>query len=321
MNLKFLLIGFLFFYSCSSSKPKSFSFDDIMTAKMPGIISNDRFTANDGTSIAYYKYISKKEKANLIFVHGGGAHSGAGYQKLAYELSNQYGISTYLIDFRGHGKSEGDRGDSSSVEIVYSDIEQMIQIVRGYSDNPLFLGGHSSGSGLILNLFDGKSNLPLSGLLFLSPEFGFRSKTSRENIKIPFANPRINIFVLSELTGKKLFGNTTAVTFNYPAEILQMDPLLINSISTNMANALTPNDPSNQLSQISIPLGIWIGANDELIDPDKLKSFTENSFQSNNSESLFTVIPNENHLSILIEASKPMSQFIYKRIQFIQNKK
>lgn len=35
--------------------------------------------STDGVSLACYPYLARKPIASLVFVHGGGAYSGAGY--------------------------------------------------------------------------------------------------------------------------------------------------------------------------------------------------------------------------------------------------
>merc|ERR1739848_309117 len=94
----------------------------------------------------------------LLFYHGGGAHSGGGYQHLARGLANNFGMSVYLPDIRGHGASGGPRGDAPSKNQVWKDIDVALEFVSKRelqkfpgSTRRLFLGGHSSGGGLVVN--------------------------------------------------------------------------------------------------------------------------------------------------------------------------
>lgn len=87
-----------------------------------------------------------------IFYHGGGAHSGAGYAHLAAGLRDGSGVAVYTPDIRGHGHSQGERGDAPSTEQLFRDVDGFVDLVRGaHPDRPLFVGGHSSGAGLVLN--------------------------------------------------------------------------------------------------------------------------------------------------------------------------
>ncbi|MEC0174123.1 hypothetical protein P4H83_04455 [Paenibacillus favisporus] len=50
----------------------------------------------------------------VLFYHGSGANSGAGYEPIGEQLSQNYGIAAFLPDIRGHGLSDGPRGDAKN---------------------------------------------------------------------------------------------------------------------------------------------------------------------------------------------------------------
>ncbi len=289
------------------SKSGSFSTKELEEASKADINAENtsadkkvKYFASEGNiRIAYFPYIAKDEKANLILIHGGGAHSTSGYQYIAEGLIN-YNISTYLMDLRGHGLSEGRRGDTEEVEFVYKDIYNLISLIKSVSDKPIFLSGHSSGSGVILNYISYKNTENISGFIFISPEFGYKSNTNRENIKEPFARPRTWIFILSALSGKNLFKHTTAVNFNYLPEILDRDKLILNSYTTSMSYACTPDNPEEQFKKIDKPVKIIIGENDEVIDPGKLKRFLLLLSEKIKNKSDYKTVNNSTHLSVLL---------------------
>ena len=71
---------------------------------------------------------------------------------MAEQLCQKYQIATYLFDIRGHGQSGGERGHTPYIHQVWDDISSAIIFLKqNYGDIPLYLGGHSSGAGLILN--------------------------------------------------------------------------------------------------------------------------------------------------------------------------
>jgi acylglycerol lipase len=74
--------------------------------------------ASDGSKLAYYEYMPKSPKAIILFYHGAGFYSSALYQNFAKELAEKYSIGCYLFDIRGHGNSEGTRGDAPSINQV-----------------------------------------------------------------------------------------------------------------------------------------------------------------------------------------------------------
>lgn len=276
-----------------------FSFAAITASPLPELPASSELIGADGVRIKYFAYEASEPRASMLFIHGGGAHSGAGYQAVAQELPESFGISVYLMDLRGHGISSGKRGDAGKAEYVYEDVHSLIQIISKRSGAPLFLAGHSSGIGLILNLLTYRKEPLIRGIVCIAPEFGYKSNTARNPHKNPFASIRKPVFIVTALSGKRLCNKCRAIDFHYPERILQADPLLLTSITASMAYALTPEDPAKQFGVVSVPTSIIIGSDDELIDPEKLSRFIELLDPAVRGESSFSVVPGATHLSIV----------------------
>ncbi len=91
-----------------------------------------------------------KPKAAVAFVHGLGEHMGR-YAHVA-EAFCQAGYALMGFDLRGHGKTEGQRGHTPSIEAYMQDIDLLLEHVRQrYPGLPTFLYGHSLGAMLVLN--------------------------------------------------------------------------------------------------------------------------------------------------------------------------
>lgn len=301
-----------------------FSFQELRNVKEIPLPPIETVAATDGIKLAYRSYVPKQSKAALIFYHGGGAHSAAGYQYLGAGLSSRYKIATFTPDIRGHGKSEGARGDTPNPQQVLKDISSLVMhIKKQYPHLTLYLGGHSSGAGLILNYssFAGKEDV--AGYVFLSPQLGYRSKTGRTDNPHPFARVNVLPFIINGMTGGALLGHSKAVTFNYPAELLKADTGFVGYNTVNMANALTPSSPREQLNQLDKPLGVWIGALDEVLDADKVVSFVKSAHpdakvvslvKSASSGIYVEKVPGEKHLSILIKGAQYIGPWILQTI-------
>lgn len=307
----------MFFSNCGNKQKKSsFSFNEIIEAnKNIPLPKADFFKSSDGVDIAYYPFIpGKNTKAAVIFIHGGGAYSEAGYQKLAADLKDKHNVSVYLMDIRGHGNSGGPRGDSPTVQQVWEDLKLFIQFVKNKNPKtPLFLAGHSSGGGLILNYLSWFDDNSIKGYIFISPEFGYKSKTARKD-RTNFAKVKISVFIKNGIFKGK-YGNTKAVFFNYPEEILKSQPKMINFITCNMSIALTPDVPFEQFKKINKPFGLFVGSNDELFIPEKIISFSDLASKEIKERSLVRIIEGKKHLSILIDAG----ELIIDAIEMINN--
>ncbi|BBP92112.1 hypothetical protein BsIDN1_57300 [Bacillus safensis] len=87
----------------------------------------------------------------MILIHGGGAHSLAGYEHIAHTLQHEFHVNTFLLDLRGHGHSDGKKGDTPNITDVWQDISQIVDAVKQKQKGAVYLCGHSSGAGLLLN--------------------------------------------------------------------------------------------------------------------------------------------------------------------------
>jgi len=293
-----------------NSETESFSFEELYSAEEISLPPIQYEAADDGVKLAYREYLPEQIEAVLLFYHGGGAYNGAGYEYIGSSLNESCNIVVITPDIRGHGASEGKRGDTPDVDQVFDDVTIFINYSKTkYPDKKLFLGGHSSGVGLVLNYANYSAKEEVEGFVLLSPQFGFRSETEREDNPNPFAIVKNNYFIDNARFGK--YGNTEAVFFNYSEENLEQDPNLISAITVNMANAITPASPAEQLQLIKQPLAVWIGEKDELLDAEKVVSFVKN----NNPEAYVEMLENEKHLSVILSAPEYIGLWINSKLK------
>lgn len=117
-----------------------------------------------------YQRIEGEGKSGTVFVcHGLADHIGR-YEKIWRALVDN-GYRVMGVDFPGHGRSSGKRGDIPSFELLYKIIDQAIDYKL---IEPLYLLGHSLG-GLIAVRYVEERVLPKkcvisSGLFYLSPD-------------------------------------------------------------------------------------------------------------------------------------------------------
>ena len=293
----------------------SFSFDDLQSANTVELPDPETLTASDGVTLSYRRYMPIAPRAVVLFYHGGGAHSGAGYQFLGSGLQNEFEVAVYMPDIRGHGASEGPSGDTPNPKQVWKDITTFIKHIHAeFPELPLFLGGHSSGAGLVLNYASQPDHESVDNYIFLSPEFGFRAKTARPTLAAPFATVNTLPFIINAMSGGLLIGHSRAVRFNYPAELLASDKGLVSSYTVNMANAMTPYAPHQQFAKIDRAFGLWIGAEDELILPSKVLAFADLAV-SVRAASEVASIADAKHLSILVNAHATSGPWIERLVQ------
>ncbi len=288
----------------------SFSFRELSEAGKVTLAAPQSLRATDGIKLSYRRYAPVAPRAAVLFYHGGGAHSGAGYQHIGNGLQAKFDTVVYTPDIRGHGNSEGPRGDAPNPKQVWEDVTSCIKQIRAdYPGLPLFLGGHSSGAGLALNYASQPNHEPVIGYIFLSPQLGFRSQTDRPAQSAPFAKVDTSAFAAYVMSEGTAHGHDYAVKFNYPAELLKADPGMVPAITVNMSMALTPLSPAEQFAALDCPFGLWIGSEDELFVPEKVLAFTDLA-GSVRSRSQVGIIPGAKHLSVLLRAHETMGPWI-----------
>ena len=112
----------------------------------------------------------KSARGLVVIVHGFGEYSGR-YLHVMQCLA-EAGFSTVAMDLRGHGRSEGKRGDVASYELLLEDLrgiweESVVQGDRA-GESPAFIYGHSLGGQIVLN-FAAAFRPRAAGLVITSP--------------------------------------------------------------------------------------------------------------------------------------------------------
>ncbi len=271
--------------------------------------------AIDGINLAYYSFMpeSISPSALVILYHGGGLYGNNAYQWIGSAL-RAYAIGTYVVDIRGHGNSEGlARGDAPSVEHVWRDIDTLLKLVADkHPGVPVYLVGHSSGAGLLVNYNAWKKEVHVHGYIFLAPYFGPLSETLQQH-----TDPQRNfvkkvktwIFILNAITSKSLFTHIPAVFFNHPNNLVCSDPLVVPYYTYTMSCAVTPYRARELFAQLSRPFALYIGDKDEQFVLEKVIAFKECATKVRDC-SMAEIVPDAQHLSILLNSPQLIAKAI-----------
>ncbi|WP_391090385.1 alpha/beta fold hydrolase [Vibrio sp. NH-UV-68] len=293
-----------------------FSLKEIQLSEKKELAPLDFISSSDGVPLAFRTYRSKNTKAILIFYHGAGAHSGLLYNHIGVGLRDEFQMTVYIPDIRGHGSSGGARGDAPSENQVWHDITTMINHIRTlHPATPIFLGGHSAGAGLVLNYSNWEPRHAVAGYALIAPYLGFRSKTNREPDDEEYSFSEVNVakFVVNSITKGLLFGHSKAVEFNFPEDILEKNPEIVTFNTVVMSNAVTPNSPDIQLHQLK-RFGLWIGSEDEAFDPDKVIAFVDNNTHKH-ADVEIGVLDGETHFSIILKATDFIGSWVLQLLE------
>lgn len=104
-------------------------------------------------------------RGSVLITHGLGEHSGR-YWHVVQRLTDA-GLRVLTWDLRGHGRSEGPRGDIPRYHVLTDDLREVCRIATS-GPGPLFLYGHSLGGQITLN-FAAAHRPDAAGLIITSP--------------------------------------------------------------------------------------------------------------------------------------------------------
>ena len=221
------------------------------------------FDGSGGVKIFYRHYSADAERARLVIAHGLGEHSGR-YGNVVGRLIAG-GISVWIPDHRGHGRSEGKRGHVLNFHQYLTDLRSMIELAcKGRADPcKCFLLGHSMG-GLIALHYAQRFPDTIDGVLASSPALGMA-------IEVP-AGKKILGAVMSYIWPGFTMGNELdAAKISHDQNVVSAyvnDPLVHDRVSARFFTELTAAMEAvhQQVSSIRIPVLMQVAGDDHLVN-------------------------------------------------------
>ena len=142
-------------------------------------------TTTDGETLFIRRWnpdtvvLAKKDIAVLIF-HGITAHSGA--YEMAGKTIAEGGYTTFGLDYRGHGLSDGNRADSPGKDRFTADLAESIQHIKSLGFSRVVVLGHSLGVVSAITVANAVPN-ELAGLLLLSAAYERRKEAETQSAR------------------------------------------------------------------------------------------------------------------------------------------
>jgi acylglycerol lipase len=210
-------------------------------------------------------------RAVIALAHGINDHSGR-YCHVIDALVEQ-DFAVYVIDLRGHGRSEGPRSQIGRFDDFVDDFELLtVQAVSEQKDKPFYVLGHSMG-GLIATRYALRHQAEMAGLILSAPAILIDENTSpiMRNILLGLARIGPNWALLPERNG--LLSRDPEVERKK-----KTDPLAGNvkiSLGTARALLIASEETRKQTSQLSLPLLVMHGADDTLTFPSGSRMLVE----------------------------------------------
>jgi len=217
----------------------------------------------------------------IVLSHGFNSHSG--YYLWAAEQLLASGLAVYALDYRGRGKSDGERYFVESFSEYQSDLDMTVQLARSRDPGlPLFILGHSAGGVIACNyVLDHQSEI--AGLICESfayrvpaPDFALAVLKGLSHVA-----PHAHVLNLP----KKEFSRDPKVT-----QALIDDPMLANEVqpTKTVAEMVRADERlKRDFAQFRLPLLIIHGTKDTVTRPEGSKEFYDRASSADKTLKLY----------------------------------
>ncbi len=237
------------------------------------------FTFNLSKTTFYGQYWQPSTvKAVVVLIHGMGEHATRYADFVIPKLTNN-GFGVVAFDQFGHGKTTGKRGHNPGFEAVLESVSCAIQKAKSvFGEVPLFLYGHSMGGNVAINYALQKEH-QLTGVVATSPFLQLAFQPPVWKLKLGKFLQKI---APSITLGNELDANDIS---RDPIEVAKYknDPLVHDRVSPNFS--LTFIDTGvwaiENASKLTIPMAIFHGTADKIIDYKGSESFVNNTEKAN----------------------------------------
>jgi len=248
------------------------------------------FTTTDGETLFLRRWNpdsitpAKKDIAVLIF-HGFTAYSGA-YNMAGVPISKG-GYTTFGLDYRGHGLSGGNRGDSPGKDRWIADLGESVKYIKSLGFSKVVVFGHSLGVASAICAADTVPN-DIAGLVLLSGAYEGRKGLTKPP----------TLYQKTKMLSSYIFRPSyQAVEYYREGMTVSQDTLFTYRYTPRFLTMLDVKKlrvPDN----LNIPVLVGVGDKDELFEVDKVREFYD-SIPGNKKQ--FFIMKNATHAKIPVE--------------------
>lgn len=259
------------------------------------------FTTTDGETLFLRRWNpdsiapAKKDIAVLIF-HGFTAYSGA--YNMAGKPISAGGYTVFGLDYRGHGLSGGNRGDSPGKERWIADLAESVKYIKGIGFSKVIVLGHSLGVAAAICAADTVPD-EISGLILLSGAYEGRKGLSKP----------LTLFQKTKYLASAIFRPSYQAVEYYREGMTISDDSLFNFRYTPRFLTMLDVKKLRLPKNLNIPVLVGVGDKDELFEMDKVREFYD-LVPGNKKE--FLVLKNATHAKIPLECWEEVVDWLNK---------
>jgi len=227
--------------------------------------------SRDGTRLHFRRYLPAAPRATVAVLPGGGDHGGR-YPALTRALA-EAGLEVALLDFRGHGRSEGRRWHVDAFSEYHDDLDAFLAALRERNGGRrLFVAAHSMGA-LIAATWGILPGKQAAGFVLSSPWF-------RPAEDLPWVKAQVG-----KLVGKVVPWLPIATGLRYPdltsdeemQRWTEADPLYGRKTTPRWFEEATAAQAAlfPRMKDFRHPLLVLAGSADRIADPSAGEAFAD----------------------------------------------
>lgn len=258
---------------------------------------------SDGIKIHVDVFEFDASAPTLVFIPGTAIY-GLCYGDLLYKLG-QTGYNIVSFDPRGHGQSEGLRGDYSITDIM-TDAGNVITYAINRFNNKVNLMGSSQG-GIVAFYMAAKDERLNSVICQNFADLGapetlqlarhprlfkyIKGMIAKHGHRLPNIQIPVTSYIDLDKIPVKYFGSARA--------FMETDPLTLKTISLRALQSLAHTEMAKPVEQIKVPVMVLQGTADSIFPV----SYTQKIFDKIQAKKKFSLFPNRSH-AVLHEAAE-----------------
>ncbi len=264
--------------------------------QMPAI---SRFTARDGTALAYRHYAATPASATtnaaaprrIVLVHGSSASSRSLHPMALALVAGGFAVD--VLDMRGHGDS-GTRGHIAYIGQLEDDVADFMKTVPHAGPNTLL--GFSAGAGFVLRFSASPQTALFDRYVLLAP-FLVQAPTNKPGSGWASVGlPRFIALTVLNRFGIERWNDLPVAQFALTAEAAKF-------LTTGYSYALATNfgthlDYADDIRRAPANLKLIAGVDDELMFPERYADV----FKAAGKDHAVTLVPGANHIGLTLNA-------------------
>ena len=210
-------------------------------------------------------------KGSICLIHGLGEHCNR-YEDIA-KYFNKEGFNLFAFDLRGHGQSQGVRGDSPTFDQLLDDIGIFLNASLNLATGlPGFIYGHSLGGNLALNYLL-RRKPKIAGAIVSAPALRLAFEPSRIKMILGRTLSKVlpTMAISSGLDTKALSRDSDVI------KAYENDPLVHDRVTGRMFYGFMDSGEwaIDHASELSIPTLLMHGSKDRLTSSEASREFAK----------------------------------------------